>query len=141
MVVYRHGHEGLEVLVLHRAQHGPEYEGDWTWTPPAGCRLPGEALRRCALRELNEETGLHLSLEATPCGTAEWPVFVAKAPPRAQIVLDAEHDRHEWRLPDDAVRRCSPERVSMALARAMAWLRDREGRNSASTGSWGSPGS
>ncbi|WP_324715467.1 NUDIX domain-containing protein [Carboxydochorda subterranea] len=120
------------MLLLHRAEHGAEYEGDWAWTPPAGGRLPGEAPLSCALRELIEETGLHLSMEATPCGTADWAVFVAEAPPEASVVLDADHDRHEWLPPDEAVRRCRPQRVSMALARAVAWIRHREGRQTAS---------
>lgn len=126
VVVYRQGRQGLELLLLHRAQHGPEYEGDWAWTPPAGCRLPGEALLTCALRELQEETGLQLSVEPIPCGTGEWPLFVAKAPHGAQVMLDAEHDRYEWLPPADAVRRCSPEAVSKALARAITWIRRRE---------------
>ena len=132
VVVYRQGREGLELLLLHRAEHGPGYEGDWAWTPPAGARLPGEPVLSCALRELKEETGLQLALDATPCGTGEWAVFVAKAPPEAKVVLDAEHDRYEWLPPADAVSRCRPDAVSESLARAIAWVRDREAQQGTS---------
>ena len=49
---------GREYLVLHRAHHGPDYAGDWAWTPPSGSRQPGEPVLGAALRELAEETGL-----------------------------------------------------------------------------------
>ena len=35
-----------EYLVLHRAHRGPDYEGDWAWTPPSGSRQPGEPVWR-----------------------------------------------------------------------------------------------
>ncbi len=121
VVVYRLGRQDIEVLVLHRANH-PD-AGDWAWTPPSGCRLPGEPLPTCARRELREETGLSLTLSPTSCGTAEWPVFVAEAPPESKVVLDAEHDDYAWLTPEVAVARCGPAVVSDALARTVAWLR------------------
>ena len=42
----------LEFLLLHRNAEGADYEGDWAWTAPAGCRQPGEAVYPAALREL-----------------------------------------------------------------------------------------
>ncbi|HSJ92632.1 MAG TPA: NUDIX hydrolase [Gaiellaceae bacterium] len=45
-----------EVLVVHR----PAY-GDWTF--PKGKAEPGEADETCALREVEEETGLRCELE------------------------------------------------------------------------------
>lgn len=47
-----------DYLILHRARHGPGYEGDWAWTPPSGSRQPGEPVLAAAPRELAEETGL-----------------------------------------------------------------------------------
>jgi hypothetical protein len=35
IVVFRCPDDGLEVLMLHRAHHGPDFAGDWAWTPPA----------------------------------------------------------------------------------------------------------
>jgi 8-oxo-dGTP diphosphatase len=52
----RQGEHGLEVLVVHR----PHYD-DWTF--PKGKREPGETDEECALREVEEETGLRCALE------------------------------------------------------------------------------
>src|ERR1700734_4096021 len=58
IVVASRAPEGWRYVLLHRAHHGPDYAGDWAWTPPSGSRKPGEALAACAARELEEETGL-----------------------------------------------------------------------------------
>jgi 8-oxo-dGTP pyrophosphatase MutT (NUDIX family) len=55
-VVVRDGHAGPEVLVVHR----PKYD-DWTF--PKGKAEPGETDEACALREVEEETGLACELE------------------------------------------------------------------------------
>src|SRR4051794_22883875 len=52
------GDAGMELLMLHRNANGPDFEGDWAWTSPAGARQPGEAVFPAALRELAEEAGL-----------------------------------------------------------------------------------
>jgi 8-oxo-dGTP pyrophosphatase MutT (NUDIX family) len=116
ILVHRESADGLEFLILHRAHQGPDFEGDWAWTPPSGSRFPGEALEVCAARELMEEAGLALPLTLSPHGSAEWPVFVAEAPADAAIVLDGEHDRYEWLPLDAAVARCLPPVVSAPLA-------------------------
>ena len=50
-VITRAADDGLEVLVVHR----PRYE-DWSF--PKGKAEPGESDEDCALREVEEETGL-----------------------------------------------------------------------------------
>lgn len=115
VVVYRQRGPSLEILLLHRAHHGPDYVGDWAWTPPAGSRLPGEPIEQWARRELREETGLDLDLSLTDCGTAEWPHYVAIAPPDATVILDAEHDRFEWAAAADAPLRCLPDLAQRPL--------------------------
>lgn len=122
VVVFRGAAGTLELLMLHRAHHGPDYEGDWAWTPPSGARLPGEPIEMCARRELVEESGLDLEPEPTACGTAEWYVFVAEAPADAQVVLDAEHDRCVWVTCEEAVRRCRPDLASVPLQAAVTLL-------------------
>jgi 8-oxo-dGTP pyrophosphatase MutT (NUDIX family) len=62
-VVIRQGNEGTEVLLVHR----PKY-GDWTF--PKGKALPGESDEDCALREVEEETGLRCALDTELPGTA-----------------------------------------------------------------------
>jgi 8-oxo-dGTP diphosphatase len=54
-VVIRAGADGPEVLLVHR----PRYD-DWTF--PKGKCLPGETDEECALREVEEETGVHAEL-------------------------------------------------------------------------------
>jgi 8-oxo-dGTP pyrophosphatase MutT (NUDIX family) len=116
VVVYRQTASGRELLMLHRAQRGADYEGDWAWTPPSGARLPGEAPDDCARRELREETGLSLPLHATACGTTEWYAYRAEAGEDARIILDAEHDRYAWLPPGEAVARCAPDSARGPLA-------------------------
>ena len=54
-LVVRNESDALEVLVVHR----PSY-GDWTF--PKGKCEPGESDQACALREVEEETGLRCEL-------------------------------------------------------------------------------
>jgi 8-oxo-dGTP pyrophosphatase MutT (NUDIX family) len=118
VVVWRDDDGERQWLLLHRAHEGPDYEGDWAWTPPSGARLPGEDVDACARRELLEETGLSLAVERTDAVNDDWAVYTAHAPADAEIVLDAEHDRFEWvRLPA-AIARCRPPEVGAALAAA-----------------------
>ena len=119
VVVFRNRGTTVEVLLLHRAHHGPEYAGDWAWTPPAGSRLPGEPIDHCARRELREETGLDLPPILTDCGTADWPHYLARAPRDAAVALDAEHDRFEWVAADQAPARCLPDLTRLPLEAAI----------------------
>jgi 8-oxo-dGTP pyrophosphatase MutT (NUDIX family) len=122
ILVWRRARGGREWLVLHRAHHGPDYAGDWAWTPPAGARLPGETALACAARELREETGLSLPLAETGLGSDEWLLFAAEAPPDAQIRLDDEHDRYEWLSLENAAARCFPPLVGESFRAVAASL-------------------
>jgi 8-oxo-dGTP pyrophosphatase MutT (NUDIX family) len=110
IVVFRRGPaSSTEFLVLHRSR--VKGDGDWSWGPPAGARLPGEAVDACAGRELEEETGLRLALHIVSHDPA-WASFWAEAPIDAEVVLSSEHDRYEWVSLEEAVRRCQPMIVS-----------------------------
>ena len=61
-VVVREGERGAEVLIVHR----PRYDD---WSLPKGKAEPGEDDKRCALREVEEETGLVCELGAELPGT------------------------------------------------------------------------
>jgi 8-oxo-dGTP pyrophosphatase MutT (NUDIX family) len=115
VVVYRRIDNAYEFLVLHRAGNGPDYEGDWAWTPPSGARYPGEPVDQCALRELREESGLSLTPKRTQFGSADWEVYIAEASPTDSVELDAEHDRFEWLAIEVAIARCKPKRVADSL--------------------------
>ncbi|HEX4819035.1 MAG TPA: NUDIX hydrolase [Acidimicrobiales bacterium] len=54
-VVVRQGATGPEVLIVHR----PRYDD---WSLPKGKREPGETDEQCAIREVDEETGVRCSL-------------------------------------------------------------------------------
>lgn len=121
VVVYRRVGDDLELLLLHRAHNGPDYAGDWAWTPPAGARLPGEEVAVCAARELYEEAGLELIMNRIEHG-ADWACYLAEAADDDSVILhDPEHDRFEWVSPDEALRRVRP-------AAPLATLRDALGQ-------------
>jgi RimJ/RimL family protein N-acetyltransferase len=109
-----------EYLILHRAQRGPDYAGDWAWTPPSGARQPGEPVLCGALRELAEETGI-TSAELLPVDlSGGWAVFPAGLPAGTSVRLDSEHDAFAWLSADEAARRCLPEQVTAAFRQAVA---------------------
>jgi 8-oxo-dGTP pyrophosphatase MutT (NUDIX family) len=56
-LVVRQSERGAELLVVHR----PQYD-DWTF--PKGKAEPGESDEECAVREVEEETGLRCELGA-----------------------------------------------------------------------------
>ena len=110
----------LALLMLHRAHNGPDFEGDWAWTPPAGSRKPGEPILAAAERELWEEAGLRLPLQPTAAGTSDWYVYLAESNPNQRVQLhDPEHDRYEWMDARAALDRTNPALVREALERAV----------------------
>jgi 8-oxo-dGTP pyrophosphatase MutT (NUDIX family) len=113
-----------EYLILHRAEHGPSYEGDWAWTPPSGSRLPAEPVLAAALRELAEESGLVAAasdLRALDLSGA-WAHFGLDVAASARPRLDAEHDRFEWLPAAAAIARCQPAVVAAGIRRAESVL-------------------
>lgn len=128
VLVYRMNGKRPEFLILHRAQPGPDFEGDWAWTPPSGARQPGETIEECARRELWEEAGLRADAYPLPATSArgrveDWAVFHAPVSLDVQVSLhDVEHDRYEWVSPEQVLAKCRPEVVRTGIERALRAL-------------------
>jgi 8-oxo-dGTP pyrophosphatase MutT (NUDIX family) len=114
------GQGGREYLLLHRAHRGPDFDGDWAWTPPSGARLPGEPVLAGALRELAEEASITSALPVPVDLSGPWAVFLAEVPARTRVRLDAEHDQFRWVSAAEALSRCRPASASAGLAAAHA---------------------
>ncbi|MCW2912717.1 MAG: hypothetical protein JWN52_785 [Actinomycetia bacterium] len=120
--------EGRRFLILHRAHDGPDYEGDWAWTPPSGCRKPGEPVEDCAARELLEETGLQAIPQPVVTEDVDWTVFLLDVPPSTQIIGDGiEHDRFEWVDFTETHERCRPDVVQANLLLAFEAIQKASG--------------
>ena len=110
------GDAAVELLMLHRNANGPDFEGDWAWTSPAGARQPDEAVFPAALRELAEEAGLGGADVADVFAldlSGGWAVFGVDLDRDAAVELvDPEHDRFEWLAPEDCRERLLPAWVA-----------------------------
>jgi 8-oxo-dGTP diphosphatase len=88
-VLWRHGRDGPQVLLQHRA--GWDHDGG-TWAVPGGARDSHEDPVRAALREAHEEVGVRaedLQVGETLTGTdhEDWryDYVLAEASPRAEV--------------------------------------------------------
>jgi 8-oxo-dGTP pyrophosphatase MutT (NUDIX family) len=119
-VPVRDGVDGLEVLVVHR----PHYD-DWSF-PKGKCDL-GESYEACAVREVEEETGLRCVLEDSLPSTS---YHDSKGRPKrvhywrlrvtgGALAFDHEVDEARWVRVDEAARLLTYER-DLAVLRAAA---------------------
>jgi 8-oxo-dGTP pyrophosphatase MutT (NUDIX family) len=115
----RTGSNGAEVLLVHRASYG-----DWTF--PKGKCVPGESDEACALREVEEETGLECALGAElpstfytdargrPKRVRYWRLDVVGG----NLAFDHEVDTARWMPVDEAEELLTYER-DLAVLRAL----------------------
>lgn len=128
VLAYRMNGDQPEFLMLHRAEHGPDFEGDWAWTPPSGARQPGETIEECARRELWEEAGIEIDGSLlTPASAHEvsqdWAVYHVRVAADARVTLhDVEHDRFMWVPPGELLIRCRPRVVRDGIGRGLRAL-------------------
>ena len=102
-VVTRPTDDGLEVLVVHR----PRYE-DWSF--PKGKAEPAESDEECALREVEEETGLRCELgrelSATSytdaAGRPKRVRYWRMRPVDGSLRFEHEVDDARWLVPEQA---------------------------------------
>lgn len=108
-VVFRHGDEGIEIVICGRI-------GDGVWGLPKGTPHDGESLEETAIREVSEETGLEVQI-AEKVGVVEY--WFARTGVRYHKWVhhylfqatggdtdshDLEYDRVEWRPIESALR-------------------------------------
>lgn len=119
-VVWRPGGRGwglAEILLVHR----PRYDD---WTLPKGKAEPAESDEACALREVEEETGLRCILGVHLADVAyrdrldrpKVARYWAMRQVSGRFEPNAEVDRVEWLTVDDAARRLTYERDRVVLA-------------------------
>jgi 8-oxo-dGTP diphosphatase len=116
-IVVREGEDGPEVLVVHR----PRYD-DWSF--PKGKAKVGESDEDCALREVEEETGLACDLgpelpstryedaRGRPKRVRYWRMTVAAG----RLVFDHEVDAARWLPATEAAELLSYPRDREVLA-------------------------
>lgn len=116
-VVWRPAGQGAEVLVVHR----PRYDD---WSLPKGKADPGESDEDCALREVEEETGLRCELGPHLADTAyvdrngrpKVARFWAMRPIGGRFVAGREVDEIRWLPMDEAGDLLSYPRDEQVLA-------------------------
>lgn len=117
-VVLRDGEHGPEVLLVHR----PKYD-DWTF--PKGKCEPEEDDASCALREVEEETGLRCRLELEHATTSYVDArgrpkqvrYWLMRPAGGELAFDDEVDDARWLAPRRAAELLTYERdVPLVLA-------------------------
>jgi 8-oxo-dGTP diphosphatase len=117
--------DGPQVMVIHRP-------GREDWSLPKGKLDPGETLETCALREVEEETGLRCRL-VQPLGStayrdrrgrAKTVVYWIMEPLHGSFRPGDEVDEARWVVPEDAAALLTYERDRELVVSAVQLLGD-----------------
>ena len=120
-VLLRGTGEGVEVAVIHR----PKYED---WSLPKGKLDPGEDFEQAALREVEEETGMHAEL-VTELGSISYRDRKGRTklvrywlmrPLDGEFAPGSEVDELRWLSPDAATKLLSYEHDADLVREAVA---------------------
>jgi len=131
-VVYRHGEHGVEIVLCGRTPEG-------LWALPKGTPRPPESLRETALREVGEETGLSVEIEAD-LGTIQYTFSRPARGVRYEKTVhhylmrpsgagsvdhhDGEYDRVAWFAAEEALRLMTHRNEANVVRRALTALGD-----------------
>ena len=134
--VYREGPNGVEFLLLYRKPW--KRDPFDSWHLPKGTLGRHETLEQCAAREVTEETGVMVEIEAYLGSLqGQWfdriknrPVdkvthyFLCRYLDESPDPMDDEHDSAEWVDAETATRKLEsmPKQEGRIIARAVAWL-------------------
>ena len=124
-VVWRDGAHGLEVVLVHRGTHED-------WSLPKGKREPGETDEECALREVEEETGLRCELGpelpstryVDRFGRPKLVRYWAMHPVGGALRPEHEDDEVEWLPVREAATRLTYDKDWQVLAAFVSSRRD-----------------
>lgn len=129
-VVYRHGPQGMEVVICGRTADG-------VWGLPKGAPEVGEGLEAAAVREAGEETGLQVSIEDKIDSIVYWfsrpgvryhkmvHHYLMTASGGTVDDHDFEYDRVEWLPVEEACRLLSYKNEVDVVRKAIEIVRGR----------------
>lgn len=133
-VVYRHGDAGIEVVICGRSRVG-------LWALPKGSPADGETLQSTALREVEEETGLSVQIEA-PIGDIQYEFngpdgtrydkrvehYLMRPIGGSLEAHDGEFDVVRWVSVEEALRLLRYQNERDILSKALRLIRERGSR-------------
>ena len=126
-LIYRKGEDGIDVVICGRREEN-------LWGLPKGTPVEGETVEQTAKREVQEETGLEVEIEAPLGDISYWFTrpgvryhkrvhhFLMKPVGGDTSLHDAEYDDVEWAPAQEAIRRLSYSNERMVVEKALALL-------------------
>jgi 8-oxo-dGTP pyrophosphatase MutT (NUDIX family) len=126
-LIYREGEDGVDVVICGRREEN-------LWGLPKGTPMEGETVEETALREVQEETGLEVEIEAPLGDISYWFTrpgvryhkrvrhFLMRAVGGDTSLHDAEYDAVEWAPAQEAIRRLSYSNERMVVEKALSLL-------------------